>query len=162
MVPPSASVRSWKPKHDAKVGVPTAIHDVTQRSHRAADPRERVEDAVVPRAAEEHRAGRGHLVGPRRAGEEVHHGDGVACDAQRGREARDLEVADRVRDVAGLEEEVRDAHGPVVADAPGPTYIRWYFGPLPPSRGVQRGPTTSVALQSTQFCALTTSLSPWR
>src|SRR2546428_1611826 len=30
----------------------------------------------------------------------------------------------------------------------GMRYIRLYFGPLPPSRGVQRGPSTSVALQS--------------
>jgi len=34
-------------------------------------------------------------------------------------------------------------------------YIRLYFGPLPPSRGVHRGPSTSVALQSTQFGAFT-------
>src|SRR6266540_2231364 len=34
-------------------------------------------------------------------------------------------------------------------------HICLYLGPLPPSRGVQRGPTTSVALQSTQFGALT-------
>ena len=33
-------------------------------------------------------------------------------------------------------------------------YMRLYFGPLPPSRGVHRGPRTSVALQSTQFGAL--------
>src|SRR4051812_20784840 len=39
-------------------------------------------------------------------------------------------------------------------------YILRYFGPLPPSRGVQRGPSTSVALQSMQFGAFTTSLSP--
>src|SRR2546425_3106398 len=36
-------------------------------------------------------------------------------------------------------------------------HIPLYLGPLPPSRGVQRGPTTSVALQSTQFGALTRS-----
>jgi len=36
-------------------------------------------------------------------------------------------------------------------------YIRLYFGPLAPSRGVHRGPSTSVALQSTQFGALTRS-----
>src|SRR5437867_12957473 len=39
----------------------------------------------------------------------------------------------------------------------GMAYIRLYFGPLPPSRGVQRGPSTSVALQSTQFGAFTRS-----
>ena len=39
-------------------------------------------------------------------------------------------------------------------------YIRLYAGPLPPSRGVHRGPMTSVALQSTQFGAFTTSRSP--
>src|SRR2546426_2336513 len=33
--------------------------------------------------------------------------------------------------------------------APTP-YIRLYLGPLPPSRGVHRGPSTSVALQSTR------------
>src|SRR5207247_2038563 len=37
-------------------------------------------------------------------------------------------------------------------------HILLYLGPLPPSRGVQRGPTTSVALQSTQFGALTRSV----
>src|SRR5437879_5240638 len=36
-------------------------------------------------------------------------------------------------------------------------YIRLYLGPLPPSRGVQRGPSTSVALQSMPFGALTRS-----
>ena len=36
-------------------------------------------------------------------------------------------------------------------------YIRLYLGPLPPSRGVQRGPTTSVALQSTQLGGFTRS-----
>lgn len=41
-------------------------------------------------------------------------------------------------------------------------YIRRYFGPLPPSRGVQRGPSTSVALQSTQLGAFTLSSSPAR
>src|SRR5262245_50995164 len=41
-------------------------------------------------------------------------------------------------------------------------HMRLYFGPLPPSRGVQRGPSTLVALQSTQFGALTTRRSPWR
>ena len=35
-------------------------------------------------------------------------------------------------------------------------YIKRYLGPLPPSRGVQRGPSTSVALQSTQFGGFTT------
>src|SRR6266566_3388870 len=35
------------------------------------------------------------------------------------------------------------------------TYMRLYLGPLPPSRGVQRGPSTSVALQSTQLGAFT-------
>src|SRR6267378_2008498 len=35
------------------------------------------------------------------------------------------------------------------------SYIRLYLGPLPPSRGVHRGPSTSVALQSTQFGAFT-------
>ena len=39
-------------------------------------------------------------------------------------------------------------------------YIRLYDGPLPPSRGVQRGPMASVALQSMQLGAFTTSLSP--
>ena len=39
------------------------------------------------------------------------------------------------------------------------SHIRRYFGPLPPSRGVQRGPSTSVALQSTQLGAFTLSLS---
>jgi hypothetical protein len=39
-----------------------------------------------------------------------------------------------------------------------PPHIRLYAGPLPPSRGVQRGPITSVALQSTQLGAFTTSL----
>src|SRR5437667_7290645 len=46
------------------------------------------------------------------------------------------------------------------ADAAGccvDAYIRLYFGPLPPSRGVQRGPSTSVALQSTQLGAFTRS-----
>src|SRR5438105_14774171 len=38
--------------------------------------------------------------------------------------------------------------------APTP-YIRLYLGPLPPSRGVHLGPSTSVALQSTQFGAFT-------
>ena len=38
----------------------------------------------------------------------------------------------------------------------GHAYINRYFGPLPPSRGVQRGPRTSVALQSMQFGGLTT------
>src|SRR5258708_18692798 len=38
--------------------------------------------------------------------------------------------------------------------------MRLYFGPLPPSRGVQRGPNTSVALQSTQFGALIRSPPP--
>ncbi len=33
--------------------------------------------------------------------------------------------------------------------------ILLYFGPLPPSLGVQRGPNTSVALQSMQLGALT-------
>ena len=42
------------------------------------------------------------------------------------------------------------------------SYIRLYAGPLPPSRGVQRGPTTSVALQSMQLGAFTTSVSPLR
>src|SRR5687767_10505682 len=37
-----------------------------------------------------------------------------------------------------------------------------YFGPLPPSRGVQRGPSTSVALQSIQFGGLTRSSFPTR
>src|SRR4051812_28745164 len=37
-----------------------------------------------------------------------------------------------------------------------------YLGPLPPSRGVHRGPSTSVALQSTQFGGLTRSSSPTR
>ena len=37
------------------------------------------------------------------------------------------------------------------------SYMRLYFGPLPPSLGVHRGPTTSVALQSTQFGAFTLS-----
>lgn len=41
-------------------------------------------------------------------------------------------------------------------------YMRRYFGPEPPSRGVQRGPTTSVALQSTQFGAFTRRVSPSR
>src|SRR2546429_7141620 len=36
-------------------------------------------------------------------------------------------------------------------------YIRLYLGPLPPSRGVQRGPSTSVALQSTQLGGFTRS-----
>src|SRR6185437_8269065 len=36
-------------------------------------------------------------------------------------------------------------------------HMRLYFGPLPPSRGVQRGPSTSVALQSTQFGGFTRS-----
>src|SRR5256886_17180720 len=36
-----------------------------------------------------------------------------------------------------------------------PPYIRLYLGPLPPSRGVPLGPSTSVALQSTQFGAFT-------
>jgi hypothetical protein len=35
------------------------------------------------------------------------------------------------------------------------SYIRLYLGPLPPSRGVHLGPSTSVALQSTQFGAFT-------
>lgn len=34
-------------------------------------------------------------------------------------------------------------------------HIARYLGPLPPSRGVHRGPSTSVALQSTQLGALT-------
>src|SRR5690242_7065774 len=34
-------------------------------------------------------------------------------------------------------------------------YMKRYLGPDPPSRGVHRGPTTSVALQSTQLGALT-------
>lgn len=38
-----------------------------------------------------------------------------------------------------------------------PNHIKRYFGPLPPSRGVHRGPTTSVALQSTQFGGFTRS-----
>ncbi len=37
-------------------------------------------------------------------------------------------------------------------------HIVRYFGPLPPSRGVQRGPSTSVALQSMQLGALITRL----
>src|SRR2546430_11191211 len=37
------------------------------------------------------------------------------------------------------------------------SYIRLYLGPLPPSRGVHLGPSTSVALQSTQFGAFTRS-----
>ena len=41
-------------------------------------------------------------------------------------------------------------------------YIARYWGPLPPSRGVQRGPRTSVALQSTQLGGLTRSSSPTR
>ena len=41
-------------------------------------------------------------------------------------------------------------------------YIRRYLGPLPPSRGVQRGPSTSVALQSTQLGAFTLSSPPTR
>ena len=41
-------------------------------------------------------------------------------------------------------------------------HIARYFGPLPPSRGVHRGPSTSVALQSMQFAGLTTSRSPSR
>lgn len=41
-------------------------------------------------------------------------------------------------------------------------YICLYAGPLPPSRGVQRGPITSVALQSMQLGAFTTSRSPRR
>ena len=44
---------------------------------------------------------------------------------------------------------------------PAPT-SRDTSGPLPPSRGVQRGPSTSVALQSTQFGGLTRSSSPTR
>src|SRR5438552_15236851 len=36
-------------------------------------------------------------------------------------------------------------------------HILLYLGPLPPSRGVQRGPRTSVALQSPQLGALTRS-----
>ena len=56
--------------------------------------------------------------------------------------------------------------GPRVDDrgrgpAPSP-HIRLYDGPLPPSRGVHRGPMTSVALQSMQLGAFTTSRSPWR
>jgi hypothetical protein len=38
------------------------------------------------------------------------------------------------------------------------THIRRYFGPLPPSLAVHRGPITSVALQSMQLAGLTTSL----
>jgi hypothetical protein len=41
-------------------------------------------------------------------------------------------------------------------------HIARYFGPLPPSLGVQRGPSTSVALQSTQFGGFTLSRSPSR
>src|SRR5439155_756004 len=58
---------------------------------------------------------------------------------------------------------VRVAPGrPVEPDPPMPTgassagrYIRLYLCRLPPSRGVHRGPRTSVALQSTQFGAFT-------
>ena len=46
--------------------------------------------------------------------------------------------------------------------ASGRRYMTRYLGPLPPSRGVQRGPSTSVALQSTQFGAFTRSSSPTR
>jgi len=41
---------------------------------------------------------------------------------------------------------------------PASSHMRRYLGPLPPSRGVQRGPSTSVALQSTQLGALTLNL----
>jgi hypothetical protein len=41
-------------------------------------------------------------------------------------------------------------------------YMDRYLGPLPPSRGVQRGPSTSVALQSTQLGGFTRSSSPTR
>jgi len=41
-------------------------------------------------------------------------------------------------------------------------YIARYLGPLPPSRGVHRGPSTSVALQSTQLGGFTRSSLPAR
>jgi hypothetical protein len=41
-------------------------------------------------------------------------------------------------------------------------YIARYLGPLPPSRGVHRGPSTSVALQSTQLGGFTRSSLPTR
>jgi len=41
-------------------------------------------------------------------------------------------------------------------------HILLYRAPLPPSRGVQRGPMSSVALQSMQFAGLTTNRSPSR
>src|SRR6185503_14016012 len=44
----------------------------------------------------------------------------------------------------------------------GGPYILRYRGPLPPSRGVQRGPSTSVALQSMQLGGFTRSSSPTR
>ena len=40
-------------------------------------------------------------------------------------------------------------------------YIRLYLGPLPPSRGVHRGPRMSVALQSMQFGAFTRRACPY-
>ncbi len=54
--------------------------------------------------------------------------------------------------------EVRRSCSNPVAERQGRgRYIALYFGPLPPSRGVQRGPKTSVALQSMQFGAFTRS-----
>ena len=51
---------------------------------------------------------------------------------------------------------------PSTVSIPAWTHIKRYRGPLSPSRGVHRGPMTSVALQSIQFAELTISLSPSR
>jgi hypothetical protein len=71
-----------------------------------------------------------------------------------------------LRRVAG---EGHNATGPTQSLASGrrsvpgrAAYIARYLGPLPPSRGVHRGPTTSVALQSTQLGGFTRSSSPTR
>jgi hypothetical protein len=89
----------------------------------------------------------------------------VPSSAQRGRDeceagqdfAHPVKVSD---DPVHLDAHMSRSDG-AVCTAAG-LYIPRYLGPLPPSRGVHRGPSTSVALQSTQLGGFTLSPSPTR
>src|SRR5438094_6577532 len=88
------------------------------------------------------------------------HADGGCYPAGRGAALSDRPARDAVGEAqsAAVEHAARGKSAAVLQGQPRTVaYIRLYFGPLPPSRGVQRGPSTSVALQSTQFGAFTRS-----